>query len=75
MTTINRHKPVRKAYRSPTEDAAIGHIMREWRQEQKRRRDHEAYLLRKAAWEAAYPGKLYENRPRFNTRVWRDGDR
>ena len=69
-----REKPVRKAYRSPTEDAAIGHIMREWRRKQKRRRDHEAYLLREATWEAAHPGKLYENRPRFNTQVWREGD-
>jgi len=70
-----KNKSVRKAYRSPTEDAAIGHIMREWRREQKRRRNHEAYLFRKAAWEAARPGKLYENRPRFNTRVWREGER
>ena len=69
-----RDKPISKAYRSPTEDAAIGHIMSERRKKQKRRRDRDAYFLRKAAWEAAHPGKLYENRPRFNTQVWREGD-
>ena len=73
MTTINKHKPVRKAYRSPTEDAAVGHIMREWRREQKRQRDHDAYLLRKATWEVAHPGITYEQRPRYNTKVWKDG--
>ena len=70
-----REKPVRKAYRSPTEDAAIGHIMREWRREQKRQRDHDAYLLRKATWEATHPGMTYELRPRYNIQVWKDGDR
>jgi hypothetical protein len=70
-----RDKPISKAYRSPTEDAAIGRVMKEWRRKQKRRRDREAYLARKTAWETAHPGKLYENRPRFNTRVWKDGGR
>lgn len=69
-----KNKPVRKAYCSPTEDTAIGHIMSERRKKQKRRRDREAYLLRKTAWEAAHPGKIYENRPRFNTQVWRESD-
>ena len=72
MNTKGKH--IRKAYRSPTEDLAIGRVMKEWRRKQKRRREHEAYLHRKASWEAAHPGNVYEHRKRFNTRVWKAGD-
>ena len=70
-----KDKPVQRAYSNPTEDLAIGRVMRQWKKKQKRKRDHENYLARKAAWETAHPGKLYEDRPRYNTRVWKDGGR
>ena len=70
-----KDNPVQKAYSTPTEDAAIGSVMRQWKREQKRQREHEAYLSRKASWEATHPGKAYEDRPRHNTQVWKEGDR
>ena len=70
-----KEKPIHRAYANPTEDLAIGRMMRQWKKKQKRKRDHEDYLARKVAWEAAHPGKLYEDRPRYNTQVWKDGDR
>ena len=66
--------PYYRPYRSPTEDEAIGNIIREWRREQKRIREHEAFLERKATWEVRHPGKIYEHRKRFNTQVWKAGD-
>ena len=69
-----KEKPIHRAYANPTEDLAIGRVMRQWKYQQKRQRDHEDFLKRKASWEAAHPGKVYEDRPRYNTQVWKDGD-
>ena len=69
-----REKPIRKAYRSFTEDIAMAHVMRDWHREQRKAREHRAYLKRKAAWEARHPGKGYGNWKRFNTSVWRSED-
>lgn len=66
-----QERRIRKHYRNPTEDRAIGNVMREWRRDQRRLE----YERRKAIWEAQHPGKVYENRKRFNTRVWREGER
>lgn len=69
------HQHVR-SYRSPTEDAAIGKVMREWKREKERVDRQEAYQARKSAWEEAHPGKAYEDRPRnhdHNITVWHEG--
>ena len=69
-----REHPYHRPYASPTEDIAMAHVMRDRHREQRKAREHRAYLKRKAAWEARHPGKGYGNRKRFNTSVWRSED-